>query len=370
MRRLLIATALLVGCGEAEPVEGTPAPAPESKQEAAEATDQGKADWSVDVCDWNGWYGDGACDWFCLKRDQDCNAEPLGPAPAGQATKYPVVLAHGFDASPSNRWGWYRVPEALEADGHTVFVTMVPPYNTVAVRAAHLARQIDTILEDTGAERVNLVAHSMGGLDGRYLISSLGYGNAVASLTTISTPHRGSAVADVALKLLPGLADRALNALASAWGRTYSELADDSDLRGAMAGISEANLPGFNADNPDDPQVHYQSWAGVSSVLGLNHRADAEACEGMLLQHPGSSDKMNATLVPMAGFVAHGTKLYPNDGMVRVDSAKWGDFRGCIPADHLDEVGQVRNEGADPHTGFDAPRFYRNVVFELAEQGL
>jgi len=73
--------------------------------------------------------------------------------------------------------------------------------------------------------------------------------------------------------------------------------------------------------------------------------------------------------VPGAAFVAHGWELRPNDGMATVESAKWGNFRGCIPADHLDEVGQVGHHGKLRWTGFDHLRFYRNVAFDLAAQG-
>ena len=373
MRYLIVTTAAcLLACGGETTDEETAEPTglPETKGEAAEAEALGKADWSLDICEWRGWYGDGECDWFCLRRDSDCNPEPLGPEPSGEATKYPIVMAHGFDASPTNRWGFYKVADALRADGHHVVVASVPPYDAVAVRAPYLARFVDQAIDETGAERVNLLAHSMGGLDSRYVVSSLGYGERVASVTTISTPHRGTAVADVALKLLPGFADRALNALASAWGRTYSDLADDSHLRAAMEGIAEVNAGVFNEENPDDTAVYYQSWAGVSSVFGVQNEArEDEACEGRLLRHEGTVDKLHASLVPMAAFVAHGTKLYPNDGMVRVTSAKWGEFRGCIPADHLDEVGQPKHDAPDEHTGFDHLRFYRNVAFDLASNG-
>lgn len=371
LRPALLLALLAAACGE-EPVDaGAPgeAPAPASKAEAAEATHHGKADWSLDICEHRGWYGDGECDWFCRRPDPDCALPPLGDEPAGTPARYPIVLAHGFDASPTNRWGFFRLEDALLDDGHDVYVAQVPPYDAVAVRAEHLARYVDVALEASGAEKVNLVAHSMGGLDSRYLISTLGYGDRVASLTTISTPHRGSAVADVALKLLPGAADRALNALASAWGRTYSDVAADSHLRDALRDIAEGSAPAFNAANPDAAGVYYQSWAGVSSAFGIANPKDAAACEGKLLRHPGTADKMDATLLPMAAFVAHGPALYPNDGMVRVSSAKWGRFRGCIPADHLDEVGQVKDSGADPHTGFDHLRFYRNLAFDLAAQG-
>jgi triacylglycerol lipase len=368
---LLLLLPLLAACGaDPEPAQEQDEPAV-SKEEAARATHEGKADGLLDVCGRYGWYGDGACDWFCSSPDPDCGVPALGPEPAGEATTYPIVLAHGFDASPENRWGFYGVEEALVADGHTVYVAQVPPYNAVEVRAGYLAEQVDAVLAQTGAPRVNLVAHSMGGLDGRYLISSLGYGGKVASLTTISSPHQGSAVADVALKLLPGVADDAINALARAWGRTYSEVADETDLRAALTALSEDNAPGFNAANPDDPQVFYQSWAGVSSVFGIPGPWDEAACEGKRLADPrGGADRMDLTLIPMAAMVAHGAELRPNDGMATVEGAKLGLFRGCIPADHLDEVGQIKHDGPDEHTGFDAARFYRNLAFDLAERGL
>ena len=62
-------------------------------------------------------------------------AANLFAAPRGAPTRYPVVLAHGFDASPTNRWGFYGVAEALRADGHAVCVATVPPYDSPAVRA-------------------------------------------------------------------------------------------------------------------------------------------------------------------------------------------------------------------------------------------
>ena len=216
-----------------------------TKGEVAEATQLGKADFSLDVCERRGWYGDGVCDWFCFQPDPDCELPPLGPEPSGESTRHPIVLTHGFDASPTNRWGFYGVAEALEADGHTVFVATVPPYDTPENRAMHLADAVDEALERSGAAKVNLIAHSMGGLDSRVLISGMGYGDRVASLTTISSPHGGTAVADVALKLIPGAADEAINALATLWGKTYSEVAEDSDLRGALAALAEASAPAF-----------------------------------------------------------------------------------------------------------------------------
>ena len=291
----------------------------------------------------------------------------LGPVPRGVPAAHPIILAHGFDASPTNRWGFKGVAEALRADGHTVYVASVPPYQSPAVRATYLADHVDEALAD-GAEKVNIIAHSMGGIDSRYLISSLGYGDVVASLTTISSPHDGSNVADVALKALDAfsLDSDLLDGLAELWGMTYSELAEDTDVRAALEGISLAAAPAFNADNPDDGRVYYQSWAGVSSVAGWKNWQDRSACDDVILGDYKKADKMHPTLVPMAGITAHGWSLYPNDGMVRVANAKRGAFRGCIPADHLDQVGHDA-EGPDRRTRFSHVRFYRNIAFELAE---
>lgn len=294
---------------------------------------------------------------------------PLGPTPSGKPTKLPIILAHGFNASPTNYWGFRGVAEALKKDGHKVIVASVPPYDGPEVRAEHLATYVDEALAG-GAKKVNIIAHSMGGLDSRYLISSLGYGDRVASLTTISTPHRGSAVADVALGLVKflGPADDAIDALATLWGLTFSDVAENSDVSAALSALAESSAPAFNAENPDDKRVFYQSWAGVSSLFGIRGPRDKSTC-GVILGGDGKADRMDGLLAGGAPFVAHGVELRPNDGMATVESAKWGKFQGCIPADHLDEVGQVKDSGMDSRTGFDHVRFYRNVAFGLSAKG-
>ena len=295
-------------------------------------------------------------------------AKSLGPIPKGEPTRHPIVLLHGFNAS-TKFWGFYDVADELAEDGHVVFETTVPPYNSVDVRAAVLAAQIDEILAQ-GFEKVNIVAHSMGGLDARYLVSSLGYGDRVASITTISTPHRGAPIADKSLAILDGLAvnDDVLNKFAAALGENFSALSAESDLRAAFVSLSEANAPDFNDVNVDASGVYYQSWAGVSSALGVKNPRDMPACEQVILGDGKVADKMDPLVTPIAA-ITHKGEFLPNDGLVSVESAKWGEFRGCVPADHLDEVGGIKDERADTRTGFDHRRFYRNLSFELAEFG-
>jgi len=340
-----------------------------SKRGAADSTNRGKADWSGDVCEANDWYDDGDCDWFCPDTDPDCQLDPLGPEPSGKPTTSPIVLHHGFMGSDTNIWSYNGVAEALRADGHQVLETEVAPFDSVEARAQQLGDQIDAFLAETGADRVNLVAHSMGGLDARYLVAGLDDRNRVASVTTIASPHRGTRIADAYLELVPGEVDEAVDALGELVGDSFSDVGDHADIRAAMRDLSTDGLERFNERYPNADGVHYQSWAGVSSVYGLEADGIEEVCEDKLLMHEGELDRMSSLLWSVAAIVAGGTELAINDGMARVSSAKWGEFRGCIPADHLDQVGQIGDDGMDEHTGFDHMRFYQNLAFDLARRG-
>lgn len=309
-------------------------------------------------------------------------AEPLGPTPDGTPTRLPIVLAHGFNTSTTNFWRFNDVDIALENDGHVVALGSVPPFDTPQVRAGFLAEQVDELLRETNAQQVNLICFSMGGIDCRFLASpdGLDYGDKIATITTVSAPHRGSAVADVAMGILPSSDEdsaKAIDALATMWGKTFSEVAEDSHLVAALESMSEERMARFNEEIRDADGVAYLSWAGVSSIGGIAHphpNAERDACRDAsgavkMLRHEGTHDVMDPLLVAGAAFVAHGLELRPNDGVSTVESSKWGEFLGCLPADHLDQVGQVGDEGADRRTGFDYRRFYRNLAFELAARG-
>ncbi len=361
--RLLVSLSLLAACTSADTTE-------HDKQQAAAEAEQrpedGKAD-GLDVCAIAGWYGDGICDRFCARFDADC--PQLGPDPSGVPTRYPIVLHHGMAGGRSWILTYAGIREALAADGHAVVQTQVPPFDAVEVRAGALAAAIDDALRTTGAPKVNLIAHAMGGLDARHVVSRLGYGDRVASLTTMSTPHRGAALADLALSLSPG--DPILNAVALVVGVKVSDVGGDPDLRAALQAMAEATAGAFNAATPDDPRVFYQSWSGVSSLFGTasDRARAAAACEGKMAYIPeGAFDKLRIEFAPFTGIVGHGG-ADPHDGMVTVASAKWGEFQGCVPGDHSDEIGRMTSSRPNPRTGFDPQRFWRQVAFDLAARG-
>ena len=116
------------------------------------------------------------------------------------ATRYPLLLVHGVffrDFEHMNYWG--RIPAELERNGATVYYGKQQSALSVADSAAELAERIRSICEETGCGKVNIIAHSKGGLDSRWAISRLGADKYVASLTTVNTPHRGCKFADFLL---------------------------------------------------------------------------------------------------------------------------------------------------------------------------
>jgi triacylglycerol lipase len=114
----------------------------------------------------------------------------------------PIVLAHGLFGFRRIGLGKFTItayfrgiPEALRAAGNRVAVTRVPAIAGVKLRAKVLAEQIDLAFP---GQPVHLIGHSMGGLDARQLVADPAWAARVLSLSTIGTPHLGSAIADCA----------------------------------------------------------------------------------------------------------------------------------------------------------------------------
>lgn len=259
--------------------------------------------------------------------------QALPGAPASRVTRYPIVLAHGFMGFdrlpiPGGRvhgveGAYFRgVRERLQADGQTVHVARVSPVAGIRTRAQQL-RDFVTALD---AERVNVVAHSMGGLDARFAITHLGIAGRVASLTTLGTPHHGTSLADQSMLLGKHSPLRLL----------LSKLGADLD---AVYDVTPERMLAFNADTPDMPGVRYFSYVGWADPgRGDVHRLLVSGC-----RH----------LERTAG---------RNDGIVPASSQRWGQVRGLVRADHWAQVGWA--------AGFDAPEFYRQVARVLAGDGL
>lgn len=303
---------------------------------------------------------------------------PSTPAPtAGLGAPYPIVLMHGMagfqelNVGPIGVEYWAGIKAELARVGETeVYVTEVSPYQTSEVRAREAAAQIDAILTKTGKAKVALVGHSQGGIDARYLASpqGLAYGDRIASVTTISTPHRGSYVADIVLKIAsvaPETFDDATRTLLKVLQRTAYDVQTDPNLRAQLVQLTEKYMREvFNPKFTNDARVIYESYAGRS-----NYRTGIGVCdEGIYPNEATKLDGAQSFLFPTAVILEQGLPVKVNDGLVTVDSAKWGTFMQCVPADHLKEVGQLNINGANLQT-FDHKKFYRQVVERIRLRG-
>ena len=111
-------------------------------------------------------------------------------------SKYPIVLAHGIAAKQLrilNAFG--QIGSELEKEGYKVYVADTDGFGSVENNAEQLKSFIERVLSETGAEKVNIIAHSKGGLDAKYMITKLYMEDKIASLTTLCTPHKGSVIA-------------------------------------------------------------------------------------------------------------------------------------------------------------------------------
>lgn len=234
----------------------------------------------------------------------------------------PVVLAHGmfgFDQVElrGRRYEYFRgVPSRLRREGAKVHVVKLAPTGSIETRARQLADAVDRI----EGEKVNLIAHSMGGLDARYAIAKLGLSHRVASLTTIGAPHRGTPLADVGAGVLPRKVGRALR------------------LDGVADLTTEASRR-FNR--------------AVKNVEGVAYGSVVGAVSGLV------PSRMNPLLLP--AFLWLRDRAGVNDGIVPSDSQAWGDVLLEVDADHWAQVGWSK--------GFDAPGLYAGILCELRARG-
>lgn len=116
---------------------------------------------------------------------------PLGPV-AGSPGRIPVLLVHGYAC---NRRVWRRMAEALARRGHPLaFVDLEPVFGGIDEHTGRIAQAVRDLRARTGAVRVALLAHSMGGLACRAYLRQSGHAD-VAGLVTLGTPHQGTALA-------------------------------------------------------------------------------------------------------------------------------------------------------------------------------
>ncbi|MGI6172315.1 MAG: esterase/lipase family protein [Christensenellales bacterium] len=224
-------------------------------------------------------------------------------------TKYPLVLVHGVavrDTFFMKSFGY--VDRMLRIQGYTVYKSKVDGFGTVENNAAILKAEIEDILAETHAKKVNIIAHSKGGLDARHMLEHMDMAKSVATLTTLCTPHMGSPIASLFMRLPKWIA-RVVAFFMDAMFRILGDRNPDSYTvcRELMrVPVSE------QAVVKPIPGVFCQSFS--SALRKGDKKAD------FLMQIPY-----------MISRLVEKTSDTDTDGLVPRDSARFGKYRGdCI----------------------------------------
>lgn len=261
-------------------------------------------------------------------------------------TKYPIMLVHGVffrDFRYLNYWG--RIPKELEKNGAVVFYGNHQSASSVEESAAELVERMQQILKETGAPKINLIAHSKGGLDCRYAVSMLGADKYVASVTTINTPHRGCEFADYLLSKLP---QKQKDRIAGTYNAALKKLGDHKpDFLAAVSDLTASACEARNKIVKNAKSVYYQSIGSKLNVAS-NGRFPLNFSYRFVRSFDG-----------------------PNDGLVGEASFPWGErcriltVKGKRGISHGDMIDLNRENVSD----FDVREFYVQLVQELKKKG-
>ena len=255
--------------------------------------------------------------------------------------KYPVVLVHGVAAHDRGKifsfWG--RIPKKFEEKGIKVFLGNTDSWGSCESNAEILKSTIDKVLLETKAEKVNIIAHSKGGIDSRYFIWKHNAGDKIASLTTISTPHHGSELADLIFKqkiVHTKIVKKVLNI----FGKLYGDI--NPDLYNVNYQLTTNQMKQFNETIGMDDKVYYQSLCTT----------------------------MKNSLDDLMFFYSHSylkSVSGENDGVVSENSMKWGNNVSKIASgiSHAEILDYKKKK----ISGIDIPDIYLEIANDLNEKG-
>ncbi|WP_047301391.1 esterase/lipase family protein [Pseudomonas fluorescens] len=279
--------------------------------------------------------------------------------PQALATRYPLVLVPGMLGFVRLLLYpyWYGIIPALRRGGARVYAVQVSPLNSSEVRGEQLLAQVQRIMAETGAARVNLIGHSQGALTARYAAAKRP--DWIASVTSVAGPNHGSELADYLARHSPAHSFkgrilsailRGIAALMTLLETGYRGPKLPVDIHASHQSLTTEGVALFNRQYPQGlpttwggqgPEqvdgVRYYSWSGTLQPGKTNRGRN-------LFDGTSRSCRLFArTFVREAGQC---------DGMVGRYSSHLGQVIGDdYPLDHFDIVNQslgLVGKGAEP----------------------
>ena len=261
-------------------------------------------------------------------------------------TKYPIVLVHGIffrDYEKINYWG--RIPEELVRNGATIYYGNHSSSLAVKDSAEELANRIKEIVKETNCKKVNIIAHSKGGLDTRYAIANLGMDKYIASLTMINTPNHGCLYADYLMTKAPNILKKKV---AGGYNFTLKKLGDkDPDFIAGVTDLTHPETEKLNKQMPNSDKVFYQAYGSV------------------IKNAAGGGFPLNLMSTYVDQFDGE------NDGLVGIDSFPIDKDFTLIETPYKRGIshGDVVDLNRENIKGFDVREFYVQLVKDLKDRG-
>lgn len=257
-------------------------------------------------------------------------------------TKYPIVLVHGIaikDLLFIKSFG--RIDKNLTNEGFKVYKSKIDGFGTVENNAKILKDEILEILKIENVDKVNIIAHSKGGLDSKYMIQNLGMEEHVQSLTTLCTPHKGSPIASNILRL-PNWLLKFIAFWINFWYRIFGDKKPDSlTVCKELALSKEIEDETFMVSN----KIYCQSYSTKMD------KAKDDFVMG----------------IPLI-FFHHFSKDVESDGLVGKDSTKFGEYKGLAFNDSISHS-EIIDFFVTKKKRERIYEFYNHICSDLAKRG-
>jgi triacylglycerol lipase len=267
------------------------------------------------------------------------------PQPDCIPLRNPVFICHGYGAVASlvKPSPLHEVCMFLRSRGVPAVAPNIVPYATIDTRADQWATLIKRFADRMGSEKVNVIAHSQGGLDMRLAVAHKNVAHRVTSLTTIATPHRGTSLALLSLNAPQSIRDRLIKFFNWMGEKMYP--AENSDVQGSLQQLTpEFVRQEFNPAVPDMDEVRYFS---ISASVGKG----TETSIAPIMRY------QNKFIYEREGV---------NDGFVSRDSAIWGEHIETISLSHTEQMKLNLSDKRIPV--WEA--FYERLIHRLSNMGL
>ncbi len=239
------------------------------------------------------------------------------PQPKFIRSSCPVLLCHGYGAFVNfvKPGLLHEVAMFLRSHGIAAFAPNIVPYATIETRAEAWFKIIPQVLEHTGASQLNIIAHSMAGLDIRYALFAFPeLEKSVKSVVTIASPHHGTSLAELAFKAPDFVKENFLKLSDWLGNKWYSDM--KSDTSGALKQLTRGYVTGEFESKVGKPIVPFYS---VSAACG----------KGTDNPIPTALRGFNLWIYEKEGI---------NDGFISEESARFGTHLKTIPFSHSEQI--------------------------------